>query len=315
MATIANNRFDNITFIVIGRNEAKNLERCFRSIKKVNDNIIYVDSGSQDSSVSIAEKLKVNHIIQYRAKYSTPAMSRSIGAKEASTEYIQFLDGDMKLEDGWIESALRKMESDEKIAIVHGYKKVFTKNERDFFILSDKKDWQPDYLQGAYLIRTEKYRESGGLDERFPGEEERDLYIRIRAIGSQVWYIHQLMASHYDFKNKARNFKFLFFSDSAATIIIPLIKTLFNGNYLSYLFVYRRLILPLALDILSVVALFFGWKGIIILVAFQILELIYVKAIDRRGYFIIWKAGLLNIHRAVRIMNRDTSFAIERNTE
>ncbi|MFH1761876.1 MAG: glycosyltransferase family A protein [bacterium] len=300
-----------ITYIVIGRNEEKNLARCFSSIQKISSRIIYIDSGSVDSSVSIAKKYNVENIIQYKADYSTPAMSRSIGAKGIKTEYIQFLDGDMTLEQSWIPFAAERLEKDPRIAVVHGYKKVYTKNEHDYFILSDKKDWQPDYLQGAYLIRTDAYNRAGGLDGRFPGEEERDLYVRIHSLGYQVWYIHHLMASHYDFKKKNTNIKFLFFSDSAAIFWIPLIKSIKNCNFKSYIFVYRKLLPFLLMDFSTVILLFFGWPGFFYSFIMQFTGLIYALLIKRRGYFIIWKAAFINIPGAIKLYRRKIEYTLK----
>ena len=94
------------------------------------------------------------------------------------------------------------------------------------------------------------------------GEEERDLFIRIRALSYQVWYIHQLMASHYDLKKKT--IKQSFFSDSSVSIWIPLIKAIKENNISSYLFVYRATLFPLLLDLMTIYYLFFGTKGFVI---------------------------------------------------
>ena len=228
---------DNVTFVVIGLNEALNLPRCFNSIQKITDNIIFVDSDSNDNSIEIARQHKIKTIFRVKSSYRTAALPRLVGAKEVQTKYIQFVDGDMTIEQNWVEKAINKLESNNKIAVVHGYKKVFTKNDQDYFILSDSKDWQADYLQGAFMIKRDIYYESGGFDER-TWEEERDLYIRIRALGYEVWYIHNLMASHYDLKKKSINR--LFFGDSCAGIWIPLIKAIKANNIASYLFVYRK---------------------------------------------------------------------------
>ncbi|GAG01203.1 unnamed protein product, partial [marine sediment metagenome] len=144
-----------VTFVVIGKNEALNLPRCFRSIQKVSNNIIFVDSDSDDNSVSIAKEYNIKKILRVKANYGTPALSRSVGAKEVETEYIQFLDGDMTIEEGWISLALAKLQNNKDIAAVHGNMKFFTKNDGDYFIFSDSADWESDYLPGAFLIKRD----------------------------------------------------------------------------------------------------------------------------------------------------------------
>ena len=71
---------DKVTFVVIGKNEALNLQRCFSSIQKVSNNIIFVDSDSGDNSVSIAKECNINKILRVKVNYGTPALSRSVGA-------------------------------------------------------------------------------------------------------------------------------------------------------------------------------------------------------------------------------------------
>jgi len=300
---------DEITFIIIGRNEAINLPRCFSSIKKISKNIIFVDSDSSDNSIEIAKEYKIKTILKVKSNYGTPALSRSVGAKKVKTKYIHFVDGDMEIEESWPQKAIDRLESNNKIAAVHGYKKVYTKNDKDFYILSDSKDWQADYLQGAFLIDRSIYNIAGGLDGRLFGEEERDLYVRIKAHGYEAWYIHQLMASHYDLKKKSINR--ILFSDSCATIWIPLIKSIKAKNIMSYLFVYRTLLIPLLIDVITINTLFMGFnKFILIGSILQLIELVFCLLIKRKGYFIIWKVAFINLFRAIKIYRKKISHQI-----
>lgn len=289
-----------VTFVIIGRNESHHLARTFTSVLKVTNNIIFVDSNSTDNSISIAQEFGIKTILKVSSNNGTAALSRSIGASKVNTKYIQFLDGDETIEYGWIEKAIKKIEKNKKIAAVHGYKKVFKKNDQDFFIKSDKKDWEPDYLQGAILIVREVYEKSGGMETRIFGEEERDLYVRIKALGFQIWYIHDLMASHYDWKKK--NFKNLIFGPSSYTIWVPLFKAIKNRHFTAYIFVYRYLIPPLILDIASIASLLFGLKIFIISsFLFQLIELIFCILVDRKGYFLSWKVAILNFPRIFHV--------------
>ncbi|MDB3990753.1 glycosyltransferase [Gammaproteobacteria bacterium] len=305
--------FDNVTFVIIGRNEATNLPRCFQSIVNYSKNIIFVDSNSTDNSVSVAKKFGIPKILSIESDYYSASLGRVVGAKYATTEYIQFLDGDMKLEEGWLDAAMRKMESNKKIAIVHGFKKEFKTDEYNYKIRSDSKDWQSDYLQGAYLIKRDVYENAGGLDPNFPGEEERDFYVRVRKLDYEVWYIHHLMASHYDFK--IRGYKYLLNSEVAGAILVPLFKSLINGNILSYIYVYRRLLPVLLIDMVTLILLIcfiFNSQSTYLLLALisQIIGLFYSLIIKRPGYFIIWKSAIINIHRSLRIFKREIIFSV-----
>ena len=305
---MSNYSLDDVTVVVIGKNEATNLDRCFSSIKKITDHVVFVDSNSTDNSIEIAQKHDISTIVVLNSNFYSASLGRMVGASKCKTRLIQFLDGDMELDHEWIAKAMDFMNRNKKAAVVHGFKREYKKNPIDYTIKADEKDWRSDYLQGAYLILREVYMRAGGLDPRFPGEEERDLYVRIHDLGYEVWYIHQLMSSHYDFKD--RGWRYLFLSDVAGAISVPLIKSISNGKLLAYIYVYRRLLPVMAADFFSVISLLtFSSYGLLSAVTAQVLALIYAYLIKRPGYFIIWKSALINIHRTLRILRRDIHFS------
>ena len=165
-------------------------------------------------------------------------------------------------------------------------------------------------MQGAFLIRRECYIDAGGFDYRFHGEEERDLYIRLKEKKYQVWYLHKLMSSHYDFKKK--NTFHILFSGIEAGMWIPLLKSIKHNRMGSYLFVYRALLLPLFCELSAVATLFLGFRNFILFgLAIQASELLYCNLIKRRGYFLVWKAAILNIHKTIHILKRKVVYNIE----
>lgn len=294
---------DDVTFVVIGRNEEMNLARCFKSIQRVTDRIIYVDSNSTDKSIEVARESGVTRIIGMESNFYSASLGRTVGAKRVETRLIQFLDGDMELEETWIPDAIEFLNQHPKAAIVHGFKKEFKKNPQEFTIKADGKTWRPDYLQGAYLIVRDVYVAAGGLDPRFPGEEERDLYVRIHDLGFETWHYDKLMASHYDFKN--RGWRYLFFSDVGGVITVPLLKAIHRGQLMAYGYVYRRMLPVLVIDLASLVAILtLTAPGVAVAAALQACALAYTRMIKRPGYFITWKSALLNVHRTARIVRR-----------
>ena len=54
-----------ISACVITKNEEKNIVRCLNSIKDIVDEIIVVDTGSNDKTINIAEKY-TNNIYHYK---------------------------------------------------------------------------------------------------------------------------------------------------------------------------------------------------------------------------------------------------------
>ncbi|MDO2947929.1 glycosyltransferase [Aeromonas simiae] len=98
----------NVSFVVIGLNEGALLSECFESIKHAIKTsvcidayeILYVDSGSSDSSVSIAK----NHTATVYSILSdrSAAAARKIGLLNSKYEFVLFLDGDMQLDINFI---------------------------------------------------------------------------------------------------------------------------------------------------------------------------------------------------------------------
>src|SRR5579863_4215153 len=102
--------------VVIGRDEGERLIRCLNSLgltastSDVERGIVYVDSGSKDGSMEVAERLGA---IAYALPVGEPfnaARARNAGAKrlaEAAPDvaFIQFIDGDCVLAPDWIARA------------------------------------------------------------------------------------------------------------------------------------------------------------------------------------------------------------------
>ncbi len=303
--------YDDITIIVIGKNEGRNLPRCFTSIKGLTQNIIYVDSDSSDNSIQIARSFGVKIILSVKGPFLSASLGRYIGSKHIQTKYTQFLDGDMTIDAQWLGVAKNTLEGDSRIAAVLGYKKVYTKNESDYFILSDKKRWEPDYMGGAFLIRTSSYFECGEFDIRLIGEEERDLYVRLRKTNHRVYYIHYLMASHYDFKKTSLRKRL--FSNMLVSIWVPMIKSIQNGTIKEYIFVYRYLLFPLICEIATLATIIFAYAGVCKYgLAVQVIEFLYCVIIKRKGYFILWKAGVINFPRLIIMLKRKVTYTVEK---
>lgn len=296
-------KLDDITFVVIGKNEGKVLQKVFTSVLDITENVIFVDSNSSDDSVNIALTCGVPCIVKHEQEYVTAAYSRNIGAKHVKTRLIHFLDGDEELEASWLVNALRKLNENERICGVHGYKKVYKQDFENYFILKDPKSWEPDYLQGAFLIEKDLFDMLGGFDARLFGEEERDLYVKIKGQGREIWYIDELMCKHFDFKSKSL-LSYLKTSNNGG-IFIPIINAVKNGNIRAYIFVYRYLLICFIAEIASVVFLsVFNLDSLYIALLIQITLLVYCVKINRKGYWIFWKRAIIGLVFLSENLNR-----------
>ncbi|SDE48682.1 glycosyltransferase [Sporomusa acidovorans] len=81
-----------ISACVITKNEAKNIQRCLQSVKNIVNEIIVVDTGSDDATVSIAERFGAK-IFHYQWDNDFAA-ARNYALTQAKGAWIIFLDAD-----------------------------------------------------------------------------------------------------------------------------------------------------------------------------------------------------------------------------
>lgn len=286
---------NNVTIVIVGKNEEKVLDKCFTSVTELTDNIIYVDSDSSDKSIEIAKKYKKIKIISIISEnyFHTASLARSIASKEVKTKFIQFIDADMTIDKEWIKIAKEKLENDFNLAAVVGFKKDYTSLENNSYkIRKDDKEFYPDYLGGAFLIKKKEYDLAGGFDPLVPWDEERDLYLRILKNNKKVIYINVLMASHFDYKTNSRGFLFVLLNEKHKCFWRIITKVIKSRNFKSYFFVYRFAIPFLFADLISFY--FLINLDLIFMILTQLIILIFGIFIKRRGLIFYWKSILLS---------------------
>lgn len=83
-----------ITVSMIGKNEEDNLHRCLKSVKPIADLIVYADTGSTDSSISIA---KSYGCVIRRIEFKDFAQARNTAKSDVPGDWILQIDGDEML--------------------------------------------------------------------------------------------------------------------------------------------------------------------------------------------------------------------------
>ncbi len=114
-----------IGVVAIGRNEGERLRRCLESLAGRASSIVYVDSGSSDGSVSLAEQEGAVVVVLDPTVPFTAARARNRGLARLrevapDVELVQFVDGDCVLADGWLETAASTLLADPTLAVVCG---------------------------------------------------------------------------------------------------------------------------------------------------------------------------------------------------
>jgi glycosyltransferase involved in cell wall biosynthesis len=94
----------NITAVIITFNEERNIARCIESLHGVADEIVVVDSGSTDQTISICESLNVKPIRQDWLGYSA---QKNFANGIATNNWILSIDADEALSDELKQSILQ----------------------------------------------------------------------------------------------------------------------------------------------------------------------------------------------------------------
>lgn len=99
-----------LSVVIITLNEEKNLDRCLRSIVRIADEIVIVDSGSTDRTIEIAHR--------YHAKIFTEPFRGYVAQKNfadacASHDWILSIDADEALSPE-LDTAIRQIKGNEK---------------------------------------------------------------------------------------------------------------------------------------------------------------------------------------------------------
>jgi GT2 family glycosyltransferase len=191
--------------VIIGRNEGERLVRCLDSVLSQVAVAVYVDSGSTDDSMTIARQRGVQVVPLDLDRPFTAARARNEGLArllEISSEvrFVQFVDGDCQLRDGWIEAAHEQLMLRSEVVVVCGRRRERFPEASIYNALCDVEwDGNPgdvDSSGGDALMRCEAFQSMGGFNPRLIAGEEPDLCYRMRRAGGTILRIENEMTWH-----------------------------------------------------------------------------------------------------------------------
>lgn len=204
-----------LSVVVVCRNEERNIARCLTSIVSASRlvdggvEIVVADSASRDRTVDAALAFPTR-VVQLDAAWPlSPAAGRFHGALAARGDYVQFIDGDMALDAGWLPAALRRLDADEKLAGVGGIERqAFLEGDavvggRDNPYAVPPHEAPARVLPGAALFRRDALVAAGGFDPYLSSEEEADLCYRLRKAGYTLRTLPITITTHYSARRRS----------------------------------------------------------------------------------------------------------------
>ncbi len=191
--------------VVIGRNEGERLDRCLRSLQVNAAAVVYVDSGSSDDSAALARGLGAQVVELDMTRPFTAARARNAGWRQLSGRlpqlaFVQFVDGDCELIDGWLATARSFLESRADVAVVCGRLRERFPQRSVYNLLCDL-EWNrpPGEVRacgGIAMMRADALAAVEGFREDLIAGEEPELCVRLRSRGYRIWRLADDMAWH-----------------------------------------------------------------------------------------------------------------------
>ena len=194
-----------VGIVAIGRNEGARLEACLDPVVGHVAAVVYVDSGSSDNSVASARDRGVDVVELDLAEPFTAARARNAGAARLAElapelEFVQFVDGDCVLADGWLEAAADALLDDPQVAVVCGRRREVDPEGSVYNLLCDV-EWdgpagEADACGGDAMMRWSCFQDVEGFNAALIAGEEPELCFRFRRRGWRVVRLDREMTSH-----------------------------------------------------------------------------------------------------------------------
>ncbi len=191
--------------VAIGRNEGERLRRTLSSMVGHGYPVVYVDGNSSDGSPEVARSLGAEVLVEDPSGPTSAANGRNVGFErlcelDPEIRFVQFLDGDCVLVDGWLERALGVFEERPDVALVTGRRREEAPEASPYKKLADL-EWdmpvgEVEVTHGDFMVRTEAFRQAGGFDPLVLVSEDCELCIRLRKESHTLLRIGADMSLH-----------------------------------------------------------------------------------------------------------------------
>lgn len=194
-----------VGIVVIGRNEGERLKRAIPAALATCPRLVYVDSGSTDGSSDYARSQCATVVALDTSEAYSAARARNAGFRRLlervpETRFVQFVDGDCELVEGWLEAGRRALVDDRQVAMVCGRLRERDPSRSIYHRLCDF-EWDAptgfvDRCGGNAMVRVDALREVGGFLTSLVAGEEPELGFRLRQRGWKILRLEAEMAVH-----------------------------------------------------------------------------------------------------------------------
>lgn len=181
-----------VSIIIPTKNSAKYLEKCLQTVQSQsykNIEVIIVDSGSTDQTLSLAKKYH-SRVLQFKPKLAAgrfeATQKRNYGVTQAKGTYVYYMDADMELPPELISQAVKLCKKDADAVI-------FCEDSFGEGVWARAKNlermcyWGDDSIEAPRFFKKKVWDKVGGLDEEVGGGgDDWDLYQKLKDQGYKV---------------------------------------------------------------------------------------------------------------------------------
>ena len=198
----------NLDVVIITKNQGWNVRRLIESVlfeteDRPGTEIILVDSASSDDTVEVASEYPIRVIRLGKRQRLTAAAGRHAGLSQTHGDIVLFLDGDMELRGGWIDSALGLFARRPDIAVISGQVVDQPIHARSLHAVEPVGEIQRAAFSevthggGAAAYRRSVLDRVGSFNPYLFSDEEPELCLRIRHAGYRIVRLDRPIADHY----------------------------------------------------------------------------------------------------------------------
>jgi cellulose synthase/poly-beta-1,6-N-acetylglucosamine synthase-like glycosyltransferase len=190
--------------VVIGRNEGLRLAQCLASVRDIK-NRVYVDSGSSDGSIALAQREGVTVVELAVPPHFTAARARNAGLKQLllenpDLEFVQMVDGDCEVRPDWILTALAALAAEPDLALVFGRRRERFPDVSVYNALCDD-EWnvpvgEASGCGGDALFRVAALQQVDFYNSTMIAAEDTEMCMRLRKRGWKLRRIDAEMTLH-----------------------------------------------------------------------------------------------------------------------
>ena len=194
-----------LSIVVIGLNEQDRLRAALDAIfackpKGYDLEVLYVDSGSVDGSVEIANSVSGVQVLQLDSGKPSAARARNAGLRRARGVYVQLVDGDSVIQPRWLDMALDVLERSPEVSCVFG-QCIEMYPDQSIYMKVCGLDWhmppgERRLCGGNSMWRMSVIAKNGLFDENTRLGEEPDLCYRVRQKGGRILCVDVPMVTH-----------------------------------------------------------------------------------------------------------------------